>query len=177
MLSQSAPSGDASALSISPVQPGVGHAPLTAVNAYAWAAAGGEEGGASEGRGLHCFLSSFGLCWLRQLIKNSIFISPIIHFDFIVEWVVGGAGLPREQGVRRMGGCCVGRKVSTGRGGNSLPLPLPLLSLSVHNFKVFALLSCTLIRQRASRRTREGGRGGKTFTLAFGLLHFNWPAI
>lgn len=117
MLSQSAPSGDASALSISPVQPGVGHAPLTAVNAYAWAAAGGGDGGgAGEGRGLHCFLSSFGLCWLRQLIKNSIFISPIIHFDFIVEWVVGGAGLPREQGAGRLGGCCVGRKVSTGRG-------------------------------------------------------------
>jgi len=26
----------------------------------------------------------------QQLIKNSIFISPIIHFDFIVEWMALG---------------------------------------------------------------------------------------
>lgn len=133
-------------LSVCPAGPARGHAPLTAVNAYVGSR--------------HCFLSSFGLCWLRQLIKNSIFISPIIHFDFIVEWVVGLATKggrerqrERERG-ERMGPLVLGRrKVSSGRGVNSLFLLL--LSLSVHNFKVFALLSCTL-----TSTARGQGRGG-----------------
>lgn len=60
------------------------------------------------------------------------------------------------------------RKVSSGRGGNSLLLPLPL---SVHNFKVFALLSCTLIRQPRGKG-KEKGRGESGEKLSLWLSAF-----
>jgi len=76
----------------------------------------------------------------QQLIKNSIFISPIIHFDFIVEWMALGG--------RAAVGFWSDWSELVGMGGRGVA------NCASHNSKVFTFLHIDF----------DG-----TFTLAFAL--------